>query len=79
VPNKAEEDTIWGVTLKSGGDEEMLSLMTTVQLDGKNAQLEGLLGRSASGYKLFPVHLLQEVEFDVKKDEAEPKKPDAEK
>jgi hypothetical protein len=79
VPNKAEEDTIWGVTLKSGGDEESLSLMTNVQLDGKNATLEGLLGRAPSGYKLFPVHLLHEVEFDVKKDEAEPKKPDAEK
>ena len=76
VPHKDEgsaTEPVWGVTLKSGGDEETLSLMTRVQIDGKDAQLEGLLGRVPAGFKLFPIHLLQEVEFDVKKDESEVK------
>jgi hypothetical protein len=84
ISARAEEGTleepIWGVTLKSGGDEETLTLMSTVQLDGKNGQLEGLLGRVPAGYKLFPVHLIQEIEFDVRKDEGEKKpKPDGDK
>jgi len=82
VPHKEEgtlNEPVWGVTLKSGGDEETLTLMTRVQLDGKDAQLEGILGRVPAGYKLFPVHLLTEIEFDVKKDEGEVKKPDGDK
>ena len=70
--HKEERETVWGLTLKSG-DEEMLSLLPQVQLDGKDALLEGLLARVPAGYKLFPVHLMSEIEFDVKKDESEAK------
>jgi hypothetical protein len=74
-------DLSWEVVLKAG-DDETLTLLTEVMLDGKPAQLEGLIGRVPAGYRTFPLHLLQEVEFDVKKDEGEAKpekKPDDKK
>jgi len=36
-----------------------------VTLDGKEAELEGLLGRVPGGYKLFPPHTFSQIEFDV--------------
>jgi hypothetical protein len=71
-------DLSWEVVLKAG-DDETLTLLTEVMLDGKPALLEGLVGRVPAGYRTFPLHLLQEVEFDVTKDEGEvkpAKKPD---
>ncbi len=74
APNKEDSTKtapIWQITLKSG-DDESLTLLLRVELEGKPAQLEGFLCRVPSGYKQFPVdnaELLQEVEFDVKKDE----------
>ena len=41
-------------------------------LDGKAAVLEGFVGRVPAGYKLFPVHVIEEIQFDAK-----PKKLDA--
>ena len=35
------EEPVWGVTLKSGGDEESLTLMSTVQLDGRAPNSRG--------------------------------------
>jgi hypothetical protein len=69
---KLDEDTAWGLTMKAGG-EESLSLLTNPMLDGKPALLEGFLGRVPAGYKLFPLHMIEEVQFDEK-----PKKLDAE-
>jgi hypothetical protein len=71
-------DLSWEVVLKAG-DDETLTLLTQVMLDGQMAHLEGLVGRVPAGYRTFPLHLLQEVEFDLKKDEGEvkpEKKPD---
>ena len=86
VPNKEESTKtapVWQLTLKSGGDDEALTLLLAVDLDGKPGRLEGLLGRVPAGYKVFPadnVQLLNELEFDVKKEAAEAKpKPDADK
>ena len=85
APNKEEgtkNEPVWQVTLKTG-DEETLTLLTRVELDGKPAQLEALIARVPAGYKLFPIdnaQLLHEIEFDVKKDEGEVKpKPDTDK
>jgi hypothetical protein len=61
-------DVSWNVTLKDGG-EDTLALLQTITLDGKEAVLEGLLGKVPAGYKLFPVHTIGEVEFDVKEKE----------
>ena len=68
---KSGNDTAWGLSMKAGG-EESLTLLTTVTLDGKPAVLEGFVGRVPAGYKLFPVHTIEEVQFDEK-----PKKFDA--
>lgn len=68
------EGTEWLVTLKDG-EEHTLTLLPTVPLDGKQATLEGLLGRVPSGYKLFPVAVVTELYFDDAKPEAKPDKP----
>jgi hypothetical protein len=52
------------VTLK-GGKQLTLTLLTeTNPEDGKRALLEGLVGRVAAGYQLFPLHTLLDVQFD---------------
>jgi hypothetical protein len=60
-------DVVWTVSLKDG-NEENLTLLQTIQLEGKDAMLEGLLGRVAGGYKLFPPHTIAELEFDAAKE-----------
>jgi hypothetical protein len=74
-----DEEVSWQVLLKDGGDEA-LTLLRVIPLDGKEAQLEGLLGRVPGGYKLFPVLTVGEVVFDSTDDKSEGKpdaKPDA--
>jgi hypothetical protein len=63
------------VTLKSGKEHTLTLLTTTNPEDGKPAQLEGLVGRVPSGYKLFPAHTILHVQFD--QDEAGAAKKDA--
>jgi hypothetical protein len=63
----------WEVTFKDG-EVQTLSLLKTVTLDGKDAELEGLIGRVPAGYKLFPAHTIGQIEFD-----AAEKKPEAPK
>jgi hypothetical protein len=53
----------FGVTL-ADGDEETYTLMPKVTIDGRDAVLEGLVGRVPAGYKLFPMHTIGEVEFE---------------
>jgi hypothetical protein len=53
------------VTLKEGGEETYTALKNAPS-DGPPAVLEGLLGRVSAGYKLFPLHTLAEVVFDLK-------------
>jgi hypothetical protein len=72
-----EEESAWLVVLKDGG-EETLTLLRTAALDGKEAQLVGLLGRVPAGYKLFPMHTVAEVLFDATEPEPKPEaKPEA--
>jgi len=76
---KAEGDgqeTVWQLTLKDG-NEETLTLLQSVMLDGEPAELKGLLGRVPVGYKLFPTHLIEGVEFEPTKEKD--KDPDKEK
>jgi hypothetical protein len=58
-----EESGTWQVQMKDG-NEETLSLLRVITLDGQDAQLEGLLGKVPAGYKLFPVLTIGEVVFD---------------
>ena len=63
------EGAEWEVKLKDG-EEQTLTLLRTVPLDGKTATLEGFVGRVPAGYKLFPVHTVAEIVFDEGKEEA---------
>jgi hypothetical protein len=75
----AEDDSgAWQIQLKNGGDET-LTLLRIITLEGKDAQLEGLLGRVPAGYKLFPVLTIGEIQFDVTeaKPDDKPEKSDA--
>ena len=56
------------VTLK-GGAKNTLMLLTKIEADkDKSATLEGLIGRVPSGYKLFPVHTIQELQTTLEDD-----------
>jgi hypothetical protein len=59
------------VTLKDG-TESTLTLLRDVTLDGKQARLEGMVGRVPAGYKLFPLHAVTEIQFDEMKEESKP-------
>lgn len=63
-PNK--EDDEWTLTLKDDS-EETLTLLTSGELDGKQVQLEGFLGKVPAGWKLFPVLTVLEIQFDEAK------------
>jgi hypothetical protein len=56
----------WTVTLKDG-NEETFTLLDTGELDGKQAKLQGLLAKVPAGWKLFPLHCLGEIDFEVAK------------
>jgi hypothetical protein len=56
------------VTLGSG-EQHNLTLLTKIEHDGKTAQLVGLVGQVAVGYKLFPLHTIAELRFEEKKKE----------
>jgi hypothetical protein len=56
----------WAVTPKDG-EEETFTLLKQTMLDGKPAILEGLVGRTAVGYKLFPPGTIAEIQFEEAK------------
>jgi len=66
-----DEDKGWQVVMKDGNDEN-LSLLRKVTLDGKPAELIGLVAHVPAGYKLFALHTLAEIKFDVTEDEPKP-------
>jgi hypothetical protein len=71
--NEEGGEIVWQVTLKDS--EETLTLLQMVTLDGKDAQLVGLVGLVPAGYKLFPPHVIGSIEFDPAKEPAkEPEK-----
>jgi hypothetical protein len=57
------ENPEFAVTL-GDGEEETYTLMPKVTIDGRDAVLEGLVGRVPVGYKLFPVYTISEVQFE---------------
>jgi hypothetical protein len=69
-----EEDKGWQVVMKDGNDEN-LSLLRKVTLDGKPAELIALVAHVPGGYKLFPLHTVAEIAFDSTEDP----KPDTDK
>jgi hypothetical protein len=52
----------WSVTVKAG-EEETYTLLKQTTIEGKNAVLEGLIGRTAVGYQLFPPGTIAEIQF----------------
>ena len=64
--NDSDDEPAWTVTDKDG--EQTLTPLLKTTIDGKPAELEGLLGRMPAGYKLFPAHTISEVQFDAADD-----------
>lgn len=58
-----DQGSDWQVTLKDG-ETETYVLLKSAMLDGKPAQLQGLVGRVPAGYRLFPLHTVAELTFD---------------
>jgi hypothetical protein len=54
----------WQVQLKDGNDESLV-LLPSLEVEGRKATLEGLVGRVPAGYKLFPVDAIAEISFDA--------------
>jgi hypothetical protein len=71
-----EEGSEWQVTMKDG-EETTYTLLNKATIDGKEATLEGLVGKVRGGYKLFPARTLAsmrlDVQFDEQKDKGEEK------
>jgi hypothetical protein len=44
------------------GSELSVTLLGTIQIDGKPATLEGLIGEVPAGYRLFPIHTVSKFE-----------------
>jgi hypothetical protein len=57
-------DTVWQVVQKDG-DDSTLTLLDKGTIDGQQAQLVGLVGKTAAGYKLFPVIAIHAIDFDA--------------
>ena len=70
----ATSDWVWQVTLPD--EEKTLTLLNKPMIDGKTLELEGLLARVKVGYKLIPLHTIQEIDFDPARVEAEDKPKD---
>jgi hypothetical protein len=70
-PGEGGNGEEWTVSMKDG-QEETLTLLKVVTLDGKEAQFVGFVGKVRGGYKLFPAHTVADVQFDEMKDEEKP-------
>jgi hypothetical protein len=70
-PGEGGNGEEWTVAMKDG-QEETLTLLKMVTLDGKDAQFVGFVGKIRGGYKLFPAHAVAEVQFDETKGEEKP-------
>jgi hypothetical protein len=53
------------VVANKDGKEQTLSPMTTLEIDGKKATLLGLIGEVSVGYKLIPLHTIQELKMKL--------------
>ncbi len=71
--NDSEDEPAWTVTDKDG--EQTLTPLLKTTIDGKPAELVGLLGRVPAGYKLFPVHTISEVQFEAADEAKKPGPP----
>jgi hypothetical protein len=76
--NAKEKTAECEVTLKEGMPLSV-TLLGQVQIEGKNATFVGFLGESPAGYRLFPIHTIQqyqpgEIKLDAPKKEPPKKK-----
>lgn len=62
--SKGNEGPEWGVMLRDSPDEETFTLLKQATIDGKNGVLEGLVGQTPVGYKLFPPGTIAEIQFE---------------
>lgn len=63
VEGPASMETEWVVTFKNG-EEQTLTLLKTMMIDDKPATLEGFVGRTAFGYRIYPPHTVGDIVFD---------------
>jgi hypothetical protein len=68
----AAEGTECRVTMKDG-EEQTYTLLKAATIDGKEATLEGLVGKVRGGYKFFPEATLADMHLDVQFDEQKDK------
>jgi len=63
VEAPAGTETEWTVTFKNG-EEQTLTLLKTLTIDDKPATLEGFVGRTPFGYRIYPPHTIGAIVFD---------------
>jgi hypothetical protein len=63
--SKGEEDDSWAVTL-DGEEEQTFTLLPKPTIDGQAATLLGLVGRVSVGWKLYPMHTIEQLQFEGK-------------
>jgi hypothetical protein len=55
------------VVTQQNGEEATLTLLRAIPLDGKQAALDGLIGRVKVGYQLFPINTVADMQAEEKK------------
>lgn len=65
VKGKGDEPDEWTVAL-GGEEEQTFTLLPKPMIDGKAATLAGLVGRVPVGWKLYPMHTIEQVQFEGK-------------
>jgi hypothetical protein len=58
-----KDEPSWQVQMKDGTDE-MLTLLSELEVAGRKGKLEGLVGTVPAGYAFFPTGALSEIAFD---------------
>jgi hypothetical protein len=65
APGAKPDEPEWTIMGKDA-DGQTLTLLKTTMIDDQPATLLGLVGRVPAGFKLFPAHVISEIEFDAK-------------
>ena len=64
-PGAKADEPEWTISIQDG-EAQTLTLLKAPPIDDKPATLLGLVGKVPAGYKLFPVHVIGEIQFDGK-------------
>lgn len=65
TPGAKPDEPEWTISVKEG-EGQTLTLLKATMIDDKPATLIGLVGKVPVGYKLFPAHVISEIQFDAK-------------